>query len=247
MDMERKVEYLEKAIGNEYRQWGASDIIFITAPTGTGKTFFILNVYLKWIVEMALASSEYRMKSTYTFPNRILYLVNRKILKKQLEEELYNFDIGIKGKRVNVEDYITIKTYQSIEAELLNGAPDNLICRMREYDCVVCDEAHYFYADSNFNTNTEIVFDCIRYEFDSKIQIYMSATLDNVRDIIKQKNPVYTPYDRNKDRINQVLFRKKRLVSSDRFREYTAKANYKIKLHRPLNDLTDLIREIFSH
>ena len=44
------------------------DIIFITASTGAGKSYFILNVYLDWIIQRG---------------GKLLYLVNRRILREQ--------------------------------------------------------------------------------------------------------------------------------------------------------------------
>ena len=63
-------------IGEEYKQWSNYNKIFISAPTGSGKTYFILNVLLPF------ACSQNR---------KILFLVNRKILKLQLEKEISNF------------------------------------------------------------------------------------------------------------------------------------------------------------
>ena len=39
----KKTMYLEKIIGNQYRNWKSGEWIFISAPTGTGKTTFVLN------------------------------------------------------------------------------------------------------------------------------------------------------------------------------------------------------------
>ena len=35
-------------IGGEYQKWKPNDKIFISSPTGTGKTYFILNVLLPY-------------------------------------------------------------------------------------------------------------------------------------------------------------------------------------------------------
>ena len=70
---------VELKIGNDYREWkGATgerygDRIFIDAPTGSGKTTFILKTLLPYYTA--------RRK-------RILYLVNRRILKEQILEKV---------------------------------------------------------------------------------------------------------------------------------------------------------------
>ena len=67
---EEKKKYLVDIIREAYRGWEAGDVIFITAPTGTGKTHFIFYTLLEHII---------RNKK------RLLYLVNRRVLKTQLE------------------------------------------------------------------------------------------------------------------------------------------------------------------
>lgn len=237
MKEKHEARFISDIIGEEYKQWGTSDIIFITAPTGTGKTTFILQTYLKWIIKKKIDVEQ--GNAMYAFPKQMLYLVNRTILKKQLEEELekIQFDLysEFNERIINLKEFITIQTYQNIEAELLNQNTTKLLNKLNTYDCVVCDEAHYFYTDSNFNTNTEISFDCIRAAFDSKIQIYMSATLNNVRSIIETRSPVHTPY--HKQRPNQAN-------SKTRFKEYSVNGRYNIALQIPLKSLDELIRVI---
>ena len=239
--MGERIKFITDVIGEEYKQWGSSDIILITAPTGTGKTTFILQTYLKWIIKRKIDLEQ--RKIIYAYPMRMLYLVNRSILKKQLEEELKRISINLysefNGRIINLQEFITIETYQSIEKRLLNHKSKDLIELLEElnrYDCVVCDEAHYFYADSNFNTNTEISFDCIRNVFDDKIQIYISATMKNVKSIIQTRIPVYTPY-----------CKKKPVWGKNRFKEYSANGIYNIALQTPLKSLDELIEIIFEH
>ena len=94
-------QYIADEIGNEYQNWANGDVVFITASTGAGKSYFILNIYLEWIMK--------RRK-------RLLYLVNRRILREQLQSEL-NTEIArvIRAKHgleINVQDYIKITTYK---------------------------------------------------------------------------------------------------------------------------------------
>jgi hypothetical protein len=66
----------------------------------------------------------------------------------------------------NVIDYCT---YQALEEKL----DDGLI--MNHYDFIVCDEAHYFVEDADFNDNTELSFDFINNEKNSVV-ILLSGT-----------------------------------------------------------------------
>lgn len=146
--------YVTEKIGDEYRNWIEGDEILIQASTGSGKSYFILHVLLKWAISQN---------------RKILYLVNRSVLKKQLEEGLYS-DISNEiyeefGYRLIIENYVTVRTYQSIEKNLNeknNYALRYNIEELKTYSYVVYDECHYFYSDSNFNTNTQLSFDCLR-------------------------------------------------------------------------------------
>lgn len=80
--------YLTEKIGLDYQTWKPGDVIMITAPTGAGKSYFIQREYLKWIVCQDLEKMmNPRIDSDKLLykenQNKILYLVNRKILKNK--------------------------------------------------------------------------------------------------------------------------------------------------------------------
>jgi superfamily II DNA or RNA helicase len=91
------MKYISDAVGEEYKQWKPGDIVFLSSPTGSGKTTFVLKVLLP-----ALASVNGKM----------LYLVNRSILKRQMEEELRDFPL-------EQQRCIKIELYQTIEKRIL--------------------------------------------------------------------------------------------------------------------------------
>ncbi|RHR27110.1 hypothetical protein DWX43_14850 [Clostridium sp. AF19-22AC] len=184
-------KYISDEIGEEYQNWREGNIIFITAPTGSGKTHFVLYKYLKWAIEKNF---------------KILYLVNRRILQKQLRREL-NEEVSRQLRDVYrqtgkaLKEYINIETYQYIEKKIKNGDIGKLDSAMDKFSCVVCDECHYFYSDSNFNTATELSYLYIRKLFENKIRIYISATsekiLENIADYINGKrlvNPSFSDF-----------------------------------------------------
>lgn len=43
--------YVSDIIGEEYKTWKNGDIVLLTAPTGSGKTFFILNELLSYAID----------------------------------------------------------------------------------------------------------------------------------------------------------------------------------------------------
>ena len=175
-------------IGEDYNEWaflerddteqeyyGGGNCIFISAPTGSGKTHFILNVWLKY-----MAKSQ----------QKILYLVNRSILEADIQERKERMD-------PRIACFLDVKLYQDIETELkktenIRGrvereidSYDDMRTKYYEYNCVVCDECHYFLTDSNYNTDTSFSFRWIQECFADKVRIFMSATMENIKQYIK--------------------------------------------------------------
>ena len=206
------MEYLADRIGEQFKEWtpvkddkSLGDTIFISSPTGSGKTHFILKVLLPY----ALSNGK-----------KILYLVNRTVLKEQLEKE-------IRGCSYALQDSIEVELYQKIEGKILKleeelccsefeagyfqalrdyNIANELNIRMpvckkeyhvnfhkvmeyyKKFDYVICDEAHYFLMDSNYNTNTIISYRFVKELFSRKIRIYMSATIDQLKEYVKKEN-----------------------------------------------------------
>ncbi len=152
-------------IGDEYKEWMTVNnvIVFITSPTGSGKTFFILHSLLPYLSEKN---------------QKILYLVNRKILKEQIEEEIICFS-------PEYSNMICVELYQNIEIRLKNMEMEARYLPNYSYDCVVCDECHYFLADANYNTNTDLSLNYVFDMFAGKPKIFISATIDNIKSYIE--------------------------------------------------------------
>ena len=122
-----------------------------------------------------------------------MYLVNRKVLRAQLDEQyisgsnaLDRFHKKYGDIYLDIRVYIQIYTYQYIESLLLkNIFPFN----GNEFDYIVYDECHYFYSDSNFNSNTKVSYNYLRNIFIDKTHIFMSATIKNMRNFISNFTP----------------------------------------------------------
>lgn len=168
------MEYISEIIGEEYKWWEPGQFVFITAPTGTGKTTFILNQ----LVSFAAHSKK-----------KVLYLVNRKILKKQLEENISNIVWScLRRDNMNNDipsDVIRIETYQSIE-KMIQDYRDTPY--YNQFDYIVADEAHYFYHDATYNTSTILSYIWIINKLNNwhkPIFIFISATMDKIKKRIK--------------------------------------------------------------
>ena len=120
------------------------------------------------------------------------FLVNRKILEKQLQEELDDianeYDLSI-----NIKDYIYISTYQKIENLLATNSYE--IKRFYGFTFVVYDECHYFFCDAAFNTLTELSYDFLRNTYCQCVQIFLSATMDNIFPILQKRKEIYLGTD----------------------------------------------------
>ena len=212
-------KYLADEIGDEYKNWKNGNIVLINAPTGSGKTTFIIEKFLARELNQG---------------RKILYLVNRKILKRKLRMEIEinanKILIAANSLQKTISDIIWISTYQEIEQWILRGEEYYL----NQFDTVVYDEAHYFYADSNFNTHTQLSFDCLLAYFNLKLQIFMSATIDNVQLFIKGRE------DFDKDASKYLLIK-------NRYREYRLSKDYSFVDWKFFNTQEEMKKIIFSN
>lgn len=93
----------------------------------------------------------------------VLYLCNRSKLKKQVRDSIRAY--GVSGVDCN--------SYQKLSQMILKG--DDI----PEYDSYICDEAHFFLADAEFNLYTDVVYEYILNRKNSTV-IYMTATYKNI-------------------------------------------------------------------
>ena len=175
-------------IGEAYKTWRPMDIVTISSPTGSGKTYFVLHVLLKWVIDEYLQ---------HNIRHQIIYYVNRKILKNQLEEDL-NHEIQValdqNTQHINAREFIKILTYQEFQEQVKLGnpyvahpvVPDHII-DYRDYVFVVYDECHYFLSDSVFNPETYLAFDELTRCYDADVQIFMSATIDDINEYLNNR------------------------------------------------------------
>ena len=155
--------YIATRIREEYLHWHDKKII-ISAPTGSGKTTFILKKLVPFYHEQG---------------KKLLILCNRKILELQ-----YGYAIAECLSDFREEENVQIVTYQKMAAELREGG--NLLEeKYAEFDGVCLDECHYFVSDAEFNSfGTAAVWNAIKKIFWTKQMIFMSATLQEIEPFI---------------------------------------------------------------
>lgn len=122
---------------------------------------------------------------------RCLYLLPRVRIKNQFQQELPN------------DATITFATYQAIDTREGFGASTY----SAQYDVIVADECHYFFADSDYNHKTDVSFGWIM-EQQSATRIFMSATCDILIEGFNKWRIPYTGYilERDETQIESLNF-----------------------------------------
>lgn len=153
---------------------------------------------------------------------KILLLCNRVSLKSQDIRKIIENGFGIDLTQFDNPDdldkmelnssnsrFIRVWTYQKIEY-WQQRKPEWVKEWLDSYTYIVCDEAHYFFADADFNPTTEFSFQCIERLVPEKVVIYMSATgrllfdrWDEDGSILPER---YYYIPKNYDHISEVYF-----------------------------------------
>lgn len=144
--------------------------ILIQAPTGAGKSTFILE-------ELAEIANKHNM--------RILLLTNRTGLCLQQRIESNRNQGGPEYgtyvyTRKPISANLDIITYQEAISYIKHDWYDTV----DKVGIVVCDEAHFFCSDATFNSQTSDILRTIISKFFPKLRIYLTATPDEVERII---------------------------------------------------------------
>lgn len=147
----------------EIKKWQPGNRILVCSQTGSGKSEVIKTGLYDYAKTMG---------------KKILLMSNRNLLKNQ-----NIVDIGSK------KDVIKVHNYQEYESRILGGLDiDELF---RPFDYVVYDESHYFFSDSQFNRNTDLLISPIKATPADKIFIFMTATPDALLDYQSDYDYVY--------------------------------------------------------
>ena len=163
-------KYISKEIGEDFIGWGRRKVI-IEAPTGAGKSTFLIKKIVPYIQKIK--------RRSFRRDKKVLILCNRKLLRKQY---FYDFIMEFDNYE-EMKSAIEIKTYQELAAEIKNGK----VLSFAEF-CLIClDEVHYFVQDADFNgIGTYPLFEAIMRAGIDKQMIFMSATIECMIPFIKE-------------------------------------------------------------
>lgn len=164
--------YVKDVVNQDYRKWKRGDCVFVEAPTGSGKTTFILDVLLPYAQAQG---------------TEILYLSNRFMLKEQIKAQLIkkeNIPQELVKEEIEEFDGITVLNYQKLQ----------MICEQQQeskylsgrYKYIVCDEIHYLLEDAAFNPETLRTLKFLKLA--KEILICISATMEGLVElVVKEK------------------------------------------------------------
>lgn len=191
---------------------GMPDPILINAPTGSGKTTFILH-------DLAKKAAEKGLYVLFLSNRSALALQQRYALMKENNIPLVGADVL---SNISLFDNVFLLTYQSILYHLEN---------LSQYPIgiVVFDEAHFFCSDSTFNVWTERILTRLLDKFWNCQRIYMSATPDDVKSVIAyEEGNLYSRIKNNPEDLRYL--RAGNIVPS--IREYYMPTDYShVRLH----------------
>lgn len=125
-------------IGDVYKSWDNTRVI-LDGGTGTGKTYFTLNVLGKY------AQQNNKI---------ILYLCNRSKLKEQTYKDV---------KKLKLHSTVYVTTYQSLQNRIKHKE------KLPHYDYIIADECHYFTNDALFNEYTDLAYRYLKKQRDNVV------------------------------------------------------------------------------
>lgn len=166
-------KFITDVIKHNFTDWGCRKI-FLNAPTGAGKTTFILTELLPYL---------HRKNAKRLRPDKkLLILCNRRMLRKQ-----YFYDIMVRFDHyAEVKDAVDVVTYQELSIRMKERK--TLSEYFTEYAVICLDEIHFLYQDADFNgLSTFPLLRAILLAGIEKQMIFISATMDCVFSLIKKE------------------------------------------------------------
>lgn len=166
--------YVTDIIGDGYKNWRPGDCILITNGTGSGKTYFVLNILLR----------EARAQGKH-----LVYFCNRRFLSFQVQSAARELLLNELGEDVDdLAAYLHIRTYQFAEhvfdypairaldesGKAIEGSHEVNSDEILYY---VFDESFYIVSDAGTNPNTHYWYDKAAItESKNSISVFLAAT-----------------------------------------------------------------------
>lgn len=166
-----KRPFIADQLDGEIKYWHSGRAVIINAPTGAGKTWFVL----KKLVKKAVFMKKNVLIVTNRNPLNISY-------KKAVADVVGCTDdyttVGLK-KATKFGDFVYVANYQGLGNFLKKNSH-------LQFEYVFCDEVHFFMQDSTFNCDTGHVLKMIPRKFSNSVRVYVSATIDEILPVITE-------------------------------------------------------------
>lgn len=190
MGKKLELDWVTDIIGEDYKTWKNGDVITVEAQTGTGKTHFVINTLINYMLNY----------------EKMIYICNRVGLKRQIIIQLlkkYNMDIPMKDEKVDLEELDKIETIKNITVTLYHNIANTIMFNkymnasytLDCYNYIICDECHFFFTDAGFYNKSIYAFnELIKDRHRMSKTVYISATMEEV------KAAILRAYDINKEK-----------------------------------------------
>lgn len=162
---------------DDIEHWKPSQPVFISSQTGAGKSTFVFDELLRYVVELRKCGNQRAsilLLSNRIALNRQMRMAVAKRIKPLLYgENLISLEEMEKSNPENLDAWsfhfpmITLTTYQSLRKNVGD---------LWQYQYIVSDEAHFFTSDSTFNAYTEDIMKHLIRDGQNSVRLYLSAT-----------------------------------------------------------------------
>ena len=150
-----KKKWVSELIGTTYQDWMTGQMVFIRCHTGAGKSYFIVNILIK-----------YALKWNKT----VTIYVSRRTLFEKYQKDIVAFALQNGIDLSVLEEHVKVYTYQCVVALLSKG----LEPKVADYTCM--DEFHFFTCDGRFVSEADAIYHCFIRMLPKTIGIGISAT-----------------------------------------------------------------------
>lgn len=221
---------------NELKRWDQPSRfpqpILINAPTGAGKTHFVRN-------ELASFAKEQGRSILFLSNRHALNMQTRDILSQSIDSPAFSSNAL---SAISRYENLVVGTYQSID-RIISELQRDPVQGQEPIGYIVLDEIHFLASDALFNAQTSNIFSKILHTFPHCQRIYLSATPQEVKDIIAyEEYKLYHQYKPQNDHTALLALSTPTKAVS----EYLFQPDYSyIRLHF-CDGLTDLVSKIKS-
>ena len=165
--------FISDRLGDSYKIWDRSTQVMITAPTGSGKTYFVINCLLPFAIEQE---------------REILYISNRTLLDDEIVKAIcviqgVNYELMAKSGIAEFKGII-VMTYQTMQQMIKENGWSRQIPHCYY---LVADEIHYIASDSEFSAEVYNAFKWLT-NCDFPVKIMISATPEEVMPYFMSKD-----------------------------------------------------------